>query len=168
MFHYRYSIAMLNCFKEKPNLCTVPTFIFLLQTWNCHPPIDGLEQDCSNSIANALELLQSCTKPSIWTIPTGHVTEWPLLGLLPWYPIAHVKSLQLIWRLGTGRWNLLVSDLQMNFSNLTKWMLSVWQPQLMAASMTCPITLESWGHFQRKDVKMLFNHYRTSHRKDKI
>ena len=27
--------------------------------------IDGLVQDCSNSIANALELLQSCTKPSI-------------------------------------------------------------------------------------------------------
>ena len=27
--------------------------------------IDGLLQDCSNSIANALELLQSCTKPSI-------------------------------------------------------------------------------------------------------
>ena len=28
--------------------------------------INGLVQDCSNSIANALELLQSCTKPSIW------------------------------------------------------------------------------------------------------
>ena len=27
--------------------------------------IDGLVQDCSNSIANALELLQSCTNPSI-------------------------------------------------------------------------------------------------------
>ena len=27
--------------------------------------IDGLVQDCSNSIANALELLQSYTKPSI-------------------------------------------------------------------------------------------------------
>ena len=27
---------------------------------------DGLVQDCSNSIANALELLQSCTKPLIW------------------------------------------------------------------------------------------------------
>ena len=26
--------------------------------------IDGLVQDCSNSIANALELLQSCTNPS--------------------------------------------------------------------------------------------------------
>ena len=29
--------------------------------------IDGLVQDCSNSIANALELLQSCTKPSIYS-----------------------------------------------------------------------------------------------------
>ena len=28
--------------------------------------VDGLVQDCSNSIANALELLQSCTKPSMW------------------------------------------------------------------------------------------------------
>ena len=26
---------------------------------------DGLVQDCSNSIANTLELLQSCAKPSI-------------------------------------------------------------------------------------------------------
>ena len=32
--------------------------------WWCH--MDGLVQDCSNSIANALELLQSCTKPSMW------------------------------------------------------------------------------------------------------
>ena len=28
--------------------------------------ISGLAQDCSNSIVNALELLQSCTKPTIW------------------------------------------------------------------------------------------------------
>ena len=28
--------------------------------------INGLVQDCSNSIANTLELLQSCTKPLIW------------------------------------------------------------------------------------------------------
>ena len=27
---------------------------------------DGLVQDCSNSIANALDLLQSCIKPSIY------------------------------------------------------------------------------------------------------
>ena len=29
--------------------------------------MDGLEQDCSNSITNALELLQSFTKPSVWS-----------------------------------------------------------------------------------------------------
>ena len=30
--------------------------------------IDGLVQDCSNSIPNALESLQSCTKPLIYDI----------------------------------------------------------------------------------------------------
>ena len=30
--------------------------------------IAGLEQDCGNSIGNALELLQSCVRPSIWYI----------------------------------------------------------------------------------------------------
>ena len=30
-----------------------------------HPHIHGLVQDCSNSIANALEVLQSCTTLSI-------------------------------------------------------------------------------------------------------
>ena len=34
--------------------------------------IDGLVQDCSNSIANALELLQSCAKPSIYFAPAHH------------------------------------------------------------------------------------------------
>ena len=38
----------------------------------CHnstrPYIAGLVQDCSNSIANALELLQSCTKPAIYAL----------------------------------------------------------------------------------------------------
>ena len=34
--------------------------------WNGELHINGLVQDCSNSIANALELLQSCTKPLIW------------------------------------------------------------------------------------------------------
>ena len=33
--------------------------------------IDGLVQDCINSIANALELLQSCTKPTIWELPSS-------------------------------------------------------------------------------------------------
>ena len=30
--------------------------------------IDGLMQDCSNSIADAMELLQSCTKPLIYVV----------------------------------------------------------------------------------------------------
>ena len=37
---------------------------------NSRDNIDGLAQDCSNSIANALELLQSCTKPSIFYLIT--------------------------------------------------------------------------------------------------
>ena len=32
--------------------------------WWRHHDIDGFVQDCSNSSANSLELLQSCTKPS--------------------------------------------------------------------------------------------------------
>ena len=38
--------------------------------------IDGLVQDCSNSIANAMELLQSCTKPSICTVLEIHIIWW--------------------------------------------------------------------------------------------
>ena len=40
-------------------------FLQFLRNVLRNSPIDGLVQDCSNSIANALELLQSCTKPSI-------------------------------------------------------------------------------------------------------
>ena len=43
------------------NIC----HFFILHTTTEESYIVGLEQDCSNSIANALELLQSCTKPSI-------------------------------------------------------------------------------------------------------
>ena len=38
--------------------------------WNGPDCIDGLVQDCSNSIANALELLQCYIKPSVWYIET--------------------------------------------------------------------------------------------------
>ena len=46
-------------------------------------PIDGLVQDCCNSSALAMKLLQSCTRPSIW----GMLPWQPLLGPLSWYPI---------------------------------------------------------------------------------
>ena len=38
--------------------------------------IDRLVQDCSNSIANALELLQSCTKPTIYCITQCSCQSW--------------------------------------------------------------------------------------------
>ena len=34
--------------------------------------IDGLVQDCSNSSASAMELLQYCTEPSIWWGDDGY------------------------------------------------------------------------------------------------
>ena len=53
--------------KLKSNLCvvhvnSVPNFYINNATCIF---IDGLVQDCNNSIANLLELLQSCTKPPI-------------------------------------------------------------------------------------------------------
>ena len=47
----------------------------LTQIANSDSHIDGLVQDCSNSIANALALLQSCTKPSICT-STDLYSQW--------------------------------------------------------------------------------------------
>ena len=40
--------------------------------------IDGLAQDCSNSIANALELLQFCTKPLIWSVVFCEFLVWSI------------------------------------------------------------------------------------------
>ena len=39
--------------------------------------IDGLVQDCSNPIANALELLKSCAKPSIYHYKTSDAASIP-------------------------------------------------------------------------------------------
>ena len=46
-----------------PLVATSPTFS--LSCISIHH-IDGLAQDCSNSIALAMQLLQSCTKPSMF------------------------------------------------------------------------------------------------------
>ena len=45
----------------------------LFDKFRSHIHINGLVQDCSNSIANALELLQSCAKPSIYGTSTWRV-----------------------------------------------------------------------------------------------
>ena len=46
-------------------LATELSLFYIKLSINAHDYFDGLVQDCSNSIANALELLQSCAKPSI-------------------------------------------------------------------------------------------------------
>ena len=49
-------------------------------SWHMHyEDSGGLVQDCSNSIASTLELLQSCTKPSIYRSSNSEVV--PLLVL---------------------------------------------------------------------------------------
>ena len=55
---------------------------------------DGLVQGCSNSIANALELLQSCTKPSIWSCLPPQ--EWP--GVVPSRSRQSPDGAQLPWQ----------------------------------------------------------------------
>ena len=48
----------------------------LHQTQSHQNHIGGLVQDCSNSSALAMELLQSCTKPSIWNISHWCLFQW--------------------------------------------------------------------------------------------
>ena len=45
--------------------------------------IDGLVQDCSISIANALEIMQSCTKPLIYFIDNSAEQEWFAIQYTP-------------------------------------------------------------------------------------
>ena len=45
-------------------MLTLPPALPWLCRFACY--IDGLVQDCSNSIGNAMELLQSYTKPSLY------------------------------------------------------------------------------------------------------
>ena len=52
--------------------------------------IDGLVQDCSNSIALAMEWLQSCTKLSIYTITGLDSCLLPVRGNTIIYPRATV------------------------------------------------------------------------------
>ena len=38
--------------------------------------LDGLLQDCSLSSALAIEFLQSCVNPLIWTRNSSHIVSW--------------------------------------------------------------------------------------------
>ena len=51
--------------------------------------IDWLSLDCSNSIANALELLQSCPKPSIYDFWKPHNKKFIIFNLSINYLSSH-------------------------------------------------------------------------------
>ena len=55
--------------------------------------LDGLVQDYSNSIANALELLQCCTKPSVTDDLGFWTTEYEVIADVRvsciWLPMVH-------------------------------------------------------------------------------
>ena len=62
----------------------------LLQNWSydnmvfiLELHIDGLVQDCNNSSALAMELLQSYTKPSIWLSSLGRTKHFTLIVQSP-------------------------------------------------------------------------------------
>ena len=59
-------ISSLVCCRSRTIMTKMNIAVML-----CKCCIEGLVQDCSNSIANALELLQSCTKPSVCTLKTN-------------------------------------------------------------------------------------------------
>ena len=75
--------------------------------WN---HIDGLVQDCSNSSAYALELLQSCTKPSIYhsNNMSGLKTIWHHLifinKFMKWLAIHFSKYMNVQWRYFQREW----------------------------------------------------------------
>ena len=59
-FHILFPKKDINSITSDENTNNQPNY-----NWISHN-VDGIEEDCSNSIANALELLQSCTKPLIY------------------------------------------------------------------------------------------------------
>ena len=65
-------------------------------------------QDCSNSTANALELLQSCTKPSKWLVDSLY--KGPVIWkVFPWHDII---MLSWFW---LSPWETLVIDSRVHF-----------------------------------------------------
>ena len=59
--------------------------------------IDGLVQDCSNSIAGALELLLACTKPSIWSLQASNVYYNTKTLNLKYHKISFVNTYLRSW-----------------------------------------------------------------------
>ena len=93
---WQWHIIVTKCFNEicmsfpihvsttKYHLLNMTSLVPNTFSWK---DIEGLVQDCRNSIANALELLQSCTKPLIYSLhsllggPHLVIVSWSLIVL---------------------------------------------------------------------------------------
>ena len=77
----------------------------LWQAFVSNSDIHGLVHHCSNSTALAVELLQSCTKPSIMCIllnEKSHVLIQVLLKFVPQSPLNSLWSSDTVWRQRSG------------------------------------------------------------------
>ena len=54
----------------------------------CAVYINSLEQDCSNSSALAMELLQFCTKSLIYSVTFAFMIIWPINIVLSWHCVS--------------------------------------------------------------------------------
>ena len=82
----------------------------------------------------------------------GHVTLVTITGTTSW--LVHylkVKSLQLIWRSGTRRWNLRVPDLQMSCRDLTPCQGTRIEAPCVGSQMTCLIP-KNWSRWSQSIV----------------
>ena len=70
--------------------------------------MDGLVQDCSNSSANALELLQSCTKPSIYFY-NDSISLYQSLNMPEDEVLIDHKSSSMFW---LGAWSIMALFMQ--------------------------------------------------------
>ena len=136
--------------------------------------VNGLVQNCSNSIANALELLQSCTKPSIclscqyfsililhmWLTHWGRVTHISVdnlafigsdNGLSPGRRQAIIwtnAGILLIGPWGTNFSELLIGIHTFSFKKIPLKMLSVkWRPFCLGLNVLIFFLIESKDHF---------------------
>ena len=74
------------------------------------------------AIYRAYTVPQSCTRWLVWlSIQIGHVTLVAITGTTILVSYLYVKSLQLLWRLGTGRFHLRVPNLHMSCRELITW-----------------------------------------------
>ena len=119
--------------------------------------IDGLVQDCSNSSALAMELLQCCTKPSIYTSHhMKHVHSFTFaLFCCSYKTIFYIENLELLWyQLCHHWWNRRLSLWQpltsSEIKKLASWQLLVFQCSAFMW-LTSPIFFRVTSLAQRQD-----------------